>query len=334
MMDERRPLLADAGHVGQGILMGAANIVPGVSGGTVALIFGIYERLVTAVSHFDLTLLGRLRQRRWAAAAAHIDLRFLGALGSGIFLGTVGLASLMHTLLEHHRQHTLAALFGLILASSLIVVRMIPVQRPRQVAGAAAAGLLAVAVAYWLVGQPFLQAWEGYAYLFFCGALAICAMILPGISGAFILLVLGNYITVTGAIKELAQLQLTAQTLSTLVVFAAGCTIGLIGFSKFLRWLLARYHSMTMAILCGLMLGSLRRIWPFQTDTTPCSPLKEKVFASYWPDPWDRQALLSLAVALLAVMSVLVVDRLARRTKDGPPLEAHDHPTDPERELR
>ncbi len=186
-MIERRDLI----HVGEGFLMGGADIIPGVSGGTVALILGIYERLVGAISHVDLTFLGHLRRREWLAAARHIDLLFLVLLGSGIASGIVLLASLMHWLLENELQHTFAAFFGMILASSYIVFRMIDLRGVRiwRIWRAAIVGTMG---AYWLVGLPFLENPPiSPFYIFACGTIAICAMILPGISGSFILLLLG-----------------------------------------------------------------------------------------------------------------------------------------------
>ncbi|MBW3543184.1 MAG: DUF368 domain-containing protein, partial [Planctomycetes bacterium] len=174
----------DLVFIGHGFLMGAADIIPGVSGGTVALILGIYERLVTAVSRFNLTFFGHLRRREWLAAAAHVDAGFLGALLIGIGTGIVCLASLMHWLLENQRQHTFAVFFGLILASSWIVARMIG-----RWSALRAVLLAAAVVAAWLfVGMEFLQSPpEGLWYIFVCGTLAICAMILPGVSGAFLM---------------------------------------------------------------------------------------------------------------------------------------------------
>ena len=324
MADSQHTLLADAAQVGRGIFMGAANIVPGVSGGTVALVFGIYTRLVTAVSHCDLTLMEHLRHRRWAAAAAHCDLRFLAALGIGILVGTVGLASVMHTLLQDHRQQTLAVMFGMILASGWVVARTIRCRSRGHLAAAVAVGVLAALAAVWLVEQPFLQPRPGLGYLFLSGMVAICAMILPGISGAYILLILGYYTTVTGAIKEVASFHPTVNVMTTLVVFSAGCAIGLIGFSQILRRLLAHFHAMTMAVLCGLMIGSLRKIWPFQIDTTPASPLKEKIFVSYWPQ-WDRSVALSLALVLVSLAAVIVVERLVAGADESPRMTEQDH---------
>lgn len=260
--------------------MGGADIIPGVSGGTVALILGIYDRLVTAISRFDLQLLKHIKDRQWKAAAEHIDFRFLAGLGTGVGCGIVGLASLMHYLLDHHWQMTFAAFFGLIFASSFLVGRMVTKWAPAEIV-ALIGGALG---AYALVGLPLLDNPPDHpVYVFFCGTIGICAMILPGISGSFILLLLGKYSDITGMIKSVPKQLLAGQfpinELITLTIFAAGCAIGLITFSKFLRWLLKRHYSITMALLCGFMAGSLRKIWPFKIDNTPdVTEFKQKVF--------------------------------------------------------
>jgi len=311
-MDRPRTLRDDIANLGRGILMGGTDIMPGVSGGTVALILGIYERLVTAISHFDLTLVRQLRKRHWTAAAQHVDLRFLGSLGCGILAGIAALSKLIHFLLEHHHQYTFSAFFGLILVSSLVVGRTVAPKNRRQWFGAALLGLMAAGFAYWLVGQPFLHPRPGYPYLFLCGMVAICAMILPGISGAFVLLILGEYSHVIGVIKDVMSLTITTEHVLTLVVFASGCALGLVCFSKVLRGLLNHYHGATMAVLCGFMVGSLRKIWPFQTDLNPGLPLKEKTYEAYFPGTISIEVVLTICIMLVSMVSLWAIDRHLR----------------------
>lgn len=311
MKQSKSPLVVDLTQVGRGLLMGGADIIPGVSGGTMALILGIYERLVTAVSHFDLTFLGQLRKRQWAKAAEHCDLRFLATLLCGILVGIAGLATLMHYLLRDHLELTLSAFFGLILASSLVVARSMERWNILNALFAAAGG----AFAYWLVGQPFSKGAEGYAYLFLCGTVAICAMILPGISGAFILLIMGKYKFVTGVIKDLVHGKLTGDNVLVMAVFGIGCVVGLLTFSKFLRWLLARYHGQTMAVLCGFMIGSLRRIWPYKVKPGVGEELDvtQSRLSNAWPETFDAQVAAAIALAIAAAAFVLVLDWVSRR---------------------
>lgn len=308
------PQTADLVNVSRGFLMGAADIVPGVSGGTMALILGIYERLVTAISHVDRTFLGHIKKRQWRAAAEHIDIRFLITLGLGIAIGIAGLATLMNWLLEVHIEPTLAAFFGLILASSLIVARTID----RWSVPRFLFLLVGAAFAYWLVAQPFMKGAEGYLYLFLCGMIAICAMILPGISGAFILLILGKYYYVTGIIKSVVHGEVTLEHLTVIVVFSSGCVIGILAFSKFLRWLLARYHAPTMAVLCGFMLGSLRRIWPFKQVPTELTDgldlkLKHTQLHNIWPESFGGPFWLAVGLAIAAFLFVVLLDYAGRR---------------------
>ncbi len=242
--------------------MGGADIIPGVSGGTIALILGFYERLVFSLSHFDLTLLQHVRRRELAVAARHIDLRFLLATGFGAITGIVSLAGLMNYLLENQRQHTQAVFFGLILASSLLVFRMIRRWSPLIVA----APIVGAVAAFIIVGLPLLESPpEGDGYVFISGMTAICATILPGISGAYVMVILGIYEPVTGLLRQMLHGDITLEGLGTLGAFAAGAGIGLLGFSKILRRLLAHFETLTFAVLCGFMVGSLRKIWPFQT---------------------------------------------------------------------
>lgn len=304
---------ADWLQVGRGLLMGGADIIPGVSGGTVALVLGIYDRLVTAISHVDVRLGHHLRQREWDAAARHVDLRFLVTLACGIALGILSLASLMHELLAHWRSYTLAGFFGLILASSVLVGRMAGVRGRPQRLTLLAWGALGALVAYWLVSQQAVVPRPGLGYTFGCGAVAICAMILPGISGAYILLLLGKYEQITGILKNLLHFRASADDVTTVVVFSAGCLLGLVMFSKLLRWLLERWHAPTTATLCGFMLGSLYKVWPFQTDTTPdVAEWSRKIYEPYWPPAIDRQVVACVLIAVVAAAAVLVLDALAR----------------------
>jgi len=311
MNRSKSSLGGDLTQIGRGLLMGSADIIPGVSGGTVALILGIYQRLVTAISHFDLTLLGHFRRGQWARAAVHVDLRFLVALAAGILAGVGGLGRLMKYLLENQLELTLAVFFGLILASTVVVARSVQRWDLLKFSLAVAGGLFA----FWLVGQPFLKGADGHLYLFACGTVAICAMILPGISGAFILLIMGKYKFVVDIIHDLGDGRVTVEHVLTLLVFGSGCAIGLLAFSKLLRWLLARYHGQTLAVLCGFMLGSLRRIWPFkQLPTSAEKPdITHSQLDNVLPEVFDAHLAAAIALATAAMVLVFALDWLARR---------------------
>lgn len=290
--------------------MGGADIIPGVSGGTVALILGIYERLVSAISNVDRTLFGLIARRQWRATAEHLDLRFLVTLGLGILTGIACLASLMHSLLMHQRPYTLSVFFGLILASSYIVLKMLSPSRFTQRVACYGLALVVAIFAFWLVGLEQVSFHDHLSYFFLCGILAICAMILPGISGSYILWLLGAYVAVTGIIKSVLKFECTQRELLCLMVFAAGCAVGLVGFSKLIKWSLSRAHDPIMAMLGGFMIGSLRLMWPFQRDLTPeVEKLKEKRYEQRIPDTWDSEVTLCVVLAVVAVVFVVALER-------------------------
>lgn len=297
-----------------GFAMGAADIVPGVSGGTVALVLGIYERLLAAISGFDGELLKRLLRGDLRSAARRVDFLFLALLGLGIATGVVGLAGLMSYLLTEHRELTFSAFFGLILASGVLVGRMVRPGGTGPLAGCVALGAAGAAVAFAIVTIAPIAAPAGLLYTFACGAIAICAMILPGVSGAYLLLILGKYEEVTGILKRLPKLDVTASDVATVGVFCAGCALGLLMFSKLLRWLLARFHAPTMAVLCGFMIGSLYRVWPFQLDTTPeVEEFKHKILQPQLPPGWSAHVGACLSVAVFSFVAVLAVEAIAKK---------------------
>lgn len=308
-------------NVGRGMLMGGADVIPGVSGGTVALILGIYERLVTAISHVDLELFSLIRQRRIRDAAAHLDLTFLLTLLLGIAIGILSLGSLVNQLLSSTdtRELTLAAFFGIILASSFLVAQMIHVRHMQHGFLLTLLGLAGAAFAFWLTGLQGEEVHLTYGYVFICGTIGICAMILPGISGAYILLIMGAYLPLTDILKALPRGQVGVPELIIVVVFGAGCAVGLIAFSKVLRWLLARHEAPTMAVLCGFMIGALRKIWPFQTDLTPeVEKVKHKLFENTWPDAIDSHVIACIAIAIAGAVAILILDRLTGGHKREP----------------
>ena len=306
------PNRSDAAQFARGFLMGAADVIPGISGGTVALVLGIYARLVGAISRFDLAALKEVRHRRFAAAATRVDLRFLLALGAGIACAILALSSVIKHLLTQHREPTYAVFFGLILGSSLLVARLVPRWSLLRIA-AAVAGAVA---AFVFVGMRQLQNPPDMhpVYLFFCGFVAICAMVLPGVSGSFLLLILGAYTQVLDLLHRLKGFAFSTNDLVCLATFLCGIALGLLSFSKLLRWLLGRYEAMTLAVLTGLMLGSLRRLWPFQTDTTPgVEKFDRKIFEAVWPDVTTPAVWGTLLLIVVACVFVIALDRLALR---------------------
>ncbi len=307
-----------AAHFGRGILMGAADIVPGVSGGTVALIVGIYARLVAAISHVDRRWFALLKARRWRDAARHIDLPFLASLAPGILCGMALMTWWMHYLMTHPawRPYTLSVFFGVILASALLVAGSIRLRDSSHAVRVALLGLLGAALALAVTRLRPGHVEPSLGYLFACGVIAITAMILPGISGAMVLLILGVYVYLTEIPHLVVHGEKVVDSLIIVCVFGSGCAVGLIGFSKLLRVLLDRYHALTMGFLCGLMLGSLVNIWPFQQDLTPEeTDFKLKQFERIWPASFDGHVLGVVAIGILAAIAVWSADRLAWRLK-------------------
>ncbi len=309
--ENRRPLAIGA----CGFFMGAADVVPGVSGGTVALILGIYERLVTAISQIDGRWFAMLRRRQWQQAAKHVDLGFLVTLAIGIGVGFLVMTMMMNRLLNEpfSRMLTLAAFFGLILGSAVMVSLSLRIESPTQAVRCVVTGIVGAAFAYWLITLNAVPQQPSYVYLFFCASIAICAMILPGISGAMILLILGVYEHLTEIPGNLLRGRQVSEGLITIGVFVTGAGISLVLFSRVLRWLLRHYHSVSLSLLCGFMFGALPRIWPFQRDLTPeIDRFKSKEFEPMWPESIDGRTLATWGMMIAMAVLVLVIDGIGR----------------------
>ena len=298
-------------NVVRGFCMGAADTVPGISGGTIALIMGHYSRLVTAISHFDGRLLGLLAKRQFGAAAQHVDFRFLLALGVGILTGIVMLSGLMHYLLDAHLPETLAVFLGLLVASLWVVVQYVDRWSPSRIAACAAGVIVAALISSLPTGHGSMS----LPFLFLAASVAICAMILPGISGAYVLLVLGVYHPITGLIKNLAKLQITAEGFVQMAVFALGCLFGLLTFSRLLKRLLQQAPGMTMAALMGLMIGSVSRLWPLQLPTPQTADLEPKyrVMQHVSPADWTGSIPILVMLAIASAAVVLTIEWIATR---------------------
>jgi putative membrane protein len=286
----------------RGLLMGAADIVPGVSGGTVAFITGIYDTLLGSIRAVDMAFLSRLAKRDIAGAWQHINGGFLLALMLGIATSIFSLAQLVSWLLENHPVLLWAFFFGLILASALVLLREVN----KWSAALVFCLLVGVAVAVTIALSPAMRLDMGYVGVFLAAFLAICAMILPGISGSFILVLLGMYSTVLTAIKSL--------DLAFILVFAVGAASGLLCFSRLLHWLLNRFHQATMALLTGFLFGSLAVVWPWKrvlawvegshgqlkpAQQFPVSPADFQVYTGQEPQLWYCVALMMLGFALV-----------------------------------
>lgn len=243
----------------KGMCMGAADVIPGVSGGTIAFITGIYDTFLTSLNNINSTALKLLFSGKFKELWRYINGSFLVALFTGIILSVLSLAHLMQYLLGHHPIETWAFFFGLIVASSIFILKGVKGWKPVSVL------LLVFGVALGIVVCTLspTNTPEALWFIFISGALAICAMILPGISGSFILLILGKYEYIMGRISELTSGVNLTENLMIIGVFVVGCVVGLLSFSKFLHWLLSKYQKGTILVMAGFILGSLVKVWPW-----------------------------------------------------------------------
>lgn len=293
----------------KGLCMGTADIIPGVSGGTIALITGIYPQLLAAIQSADLKTVRHLLSGQWREALSRIHLRFLLALFAGIITAIISLARIMHHLLVHHPVPIWSLFFGLIAASIWAVGRQIP----RWTASTVVAFGIGAACAVVIVRLVPVQTPETLGFIFFSGLMAICAMILPGISGAFILLILGKYAFITGTLKNPFLLD----NLIIIAVFACGCAVGLAGFSRVLNALLKRWPASMMAGLSGLMAGSLIKIWPWKVAVaTKVIRGKTHVLQTrnILPESFDGEVALAMGLAAVGFILVFLLERWARST--------------------
>lgn len=236
----------------RGMLMGAADIVPGVSGGTIAFITGIYDTLLDSIRSFDIQCLKLVLRGDIKGAWTHVNGSFLSVLLLGVATSILTLARLVSWLLEDYPVPLWAFFFGLVLASALILLRQIERWTPLRIVCL----ICGAVTALWIALSPTVAMDIGLAGAFLSGFIAICAMILPGISGSFILVLMGMYATVLTAVKSFDVL--------FLLVFVIGAAAGLMCFSRVLHWLLQRAHSATMAVLTGFLFGSLAVVWPWK----------------------------------------------------------------------
>ena len=236
----------------KGCAMGMADVVPGVSGGTIAFISGIYEELLDSIRSVNATALKLLLKFRLAEFWRHINGRFLLPVLLGIAIASFSLARLMTYLLVNHPIAIWSFFFGLIVASALLVAKQIGRWDWRTVL----AFVVGAVAAWWIPVATPAETPNDWWFVMLSGAIAICAMILPGISGAFILLLLGKYQYIMHAVGEF--------NIPVIVVFVIGAVAGIISFSHLLSWLLKHWHDVTVAVLMGFMVGSLNKVWPWK----------------------------------------------------------------------
>ncbi len=292
----------------KGMAMGAADVVPGVSGGTIAFISGIYQELVESISNINLALFKTIKIEGFKTFWKKANANFLIALVFGIIISALSVMKLMHFLLENHPIKIWAFFFGLVLASILFVAKQVTKWNMITIS----ALIISAIGAYGITQLSTMQGTDNIGFLIFAGAIASCAMILPGISGAFILVLLGAYATVSESVHN--------HDLKKVSAIAIGAIIGLLSFSRLLKWLFNNYKNETLAILTGFILGSLNKIWPWKKilesviigDKTVTLKEQSVLPGNYNGDP---QILFAICLAIFGFLSILVLEKLSEQNK-------------------
>lgn len=290
----------------KGMAMGAADVVPGVSGGTIAFISGIYEELIESINNVNLSLFKTLKKEGIAAFWKQLNGNFLVALFCGILISVVSLAKGISWLLLNQPILLWSFFFGLVVASILFVGKSINKWNLATIVML----IIGAIAAYYITTLPPSENTDSLPYLFFSGALAICAMILPGISGAFILVLLGSYKVILDAVHE--------RDIKIVATVGLGAIFGLLSFARLLKWMFKNYKDLTLAILTGFILGSLNKIWPWK------KVLETKVFGdkiitvdeqsiSPFAFEGDNQLLFAMLLAVLGFSLILLLEKLASK---------------------
>ena len=290
----------------KGMAMGAADVVPGVSGGTIAFISGIYEELLSTISNVNLSLLKTLKTSGIKAAWKQLNGSFLVALFLGIFVSIVSLAKVIKHLLESQPILLWSFFFGLVLASIIYIAKQITDWNFE----AFLILIIGAVLAYFITTlNPLVSENSSSLFVFLAGAIAICAMILPGISGSFILVLLGAYKPVLEAINN--------RDFKTILVFMAGAIVGLLAFSRVLKWLFKNHKNLTLAVLTGFIIGSLNKIWPWKETLTwrinsrgVEVPFNQQSISPFSFDE-DPQLIMAIAFAVLGFVLILGMEKLA-----------------------
>ncbi len=298
----------------KGMAMGAADAVPGVSGGTIAFISGIYEELITSISNINFSVFKTLKKEGFKAFWKAINGSFLLALFLGIAISLLSVLKLAKYLLEEHPILIWSFFFGLIIASILFISKQIN----RWNAATIITGSVGAFIAYYITTLPPMGDTNSLPFLFFAGALAICAMILPGISGAFILVILGAYKTVSEAVNDI--------DLKKIIVFSLGAVFGLLAFSRVLKWLFKQYHDITLALLSGFILGSLNKVWPwkkvlsFRSNSkglqVPLTQESISPFSFAKLNDVEHQLVFALILMLLGFLTIFILEKIGAKKTD------------------
>ncbi|PKQ44307.1 DUF368 domain-containing protein [Confluentibacter flavum] len=291
----------------KGLAMGAADAIPGISGGTIAFISGIYEELIATISNIKPSLFRTLFKEGIVAFWKEANGNFALALLLGIVISYVSFMKLAKYLLEYHPILIWSFFFGLIVASIYFVGKQITKWNVSTII----ALIIGACIAFYISILPVMAANDNLLFLFFAGAIAICAMILPGISGSFILIILGAYKTISDAIHDI--------DIKKLLIFIAGAIIGLLSFSHALKWLFKNYHNVTLALLTGFIFGSLNKVWPWKetlTWYTNSKGIKEPLLqesVSPFSFNGDSQLLVASILMIIGFLSIFILEKIGSK---------------------
>jgi putative membrane protein len=294
----------------KGFAMGAANVIPGVSGGTIAFVTGIYERLINSIKSFDSTALKLLLGRKFTELFKHTDAGFLTALMLGVVVALLTLARALKYGFEHHPVLVSALFFGLIAASIWSVFKMV-----KHWTGGAVIGLLiGCAIAVSMAFLPQAQENQSLIYLMICGVVAMCSMIIPGISGSFVLILMGNYnLIMVESLTKLGDMKFK-EALTVLIPVGIGAVLGMFALSRLLSWLFRRFHDVAVATITGFVAGSLVTIWPWKNDIKEVlrnGEIKTVGYERYFPEI-DSNFWIAALVILAGVILMIGIEMLGK----------------------
>ena len=306
----------------RGMAMGIAEVIPGVSGGTIAFITGIYERLLNCIKAVNFSLITSLKEEGikgiWTAVDGFFLARLIAGMAVGVGIGVFGVTYL----LENYPAPLWAFFFGLIIASAIYIGKQIEDWSATKVTGL----ILGTIFAYGITILPMGNGSDSLLFIFVAGAIAISALILPGISGSFMLLLMGMYTVIIPTIK-VALKTFQTDALIVLVVFGLGCLVGLMTFARVLSWTFKNHKNNTLAVLTGFMIGSLNKIWPWrqalETVTTPEGKVKIVTEQNLLPGSYeqmtgnDAQLMLCLALFVVGLVSVLALEFLDKNEEQA-----------------
>lgn len=294
----------------KGFAMGAANVIPGVSGGTIALITGVFERLINAIKSFDINAIKLLFKWKIKELIEYVDLYFLIAVFSGMIVSVVSLAKLLEFLFTNYPVLVWAFFFGLILASVYYVGKTIKKWNISVILTFIIGTSIAVVIS---MLNPATQN-DSFFYLIICGIVAICSMILPGLSGSFILILLGNY--------ELVMIK-AVSTFDLAILFPViiGVIVGLIAFSHILSWIYKKYKDQTISILTGFILGSLSILWPWKNEVYRLDSIGNFIlkdgeriiqgYTKYIPETINIEVILAISLMIMGFITIYLIEKLA-----------------------